>query len=162
MKRIDKNNYYLNIAETVLGRSTCLRRAFGAVIIKNDEIVATGYNGAPRARKNCNDLGFCIREQLKIPRGEQYEMCRSIHAEQNAIISAARKDMIGGVLYIVGKEVQTKDYVERAMPCAMCKRTIINSGIEKVVIRDTETKYREIDVEDLIANDESLEGIRGY
>ena len=102
MQRVDKNNYYLDIAEAVLERSTCIRRAFGAVIVKNDEIISTGYNGAPRGRKNCGDLGYCMREKLNIPRGERYEMCRSVHAEQNAIISAARKDVIGSTLYLVG------------------------------------------------------------
>lgn len=92
MKRRNKNNYYLDVAETILNRSTCIRRNFGAVIVKNDEIISTGYNGAPRGRKNCLDLEFCMREKLEIPRGERYELCRSVHAEQNAIISASRKD----------------------------------------------------------------------
>ena len=131
MKRIDKNNYYLDIAESALERSTCLRRKWGAVIVKDDEIISTGYNGAPRGRKNCNDIGTCIREELNVPRGERYELCRSVHAEQNAIISAARKDMIGATLYEVGVDAKTGKYVENAMPCAMCKRFIINSGIEK-------------------------------
>ena len=100
MKRIDKNNYYLDIAEATLERATCLRKKWGAVIVKNDEIISTGYNGAPRGRKNCDDLGYCIREQLNIPRGERYELCRSVHAEQNAIISASRSEMIGATLYI--------------------------------------------------------------
>ena len=98
MKRIDKNNYYLDMAEAACERSTCLRRKWGAVIVKDDEIVSTGYNGAPRGRANCTDLKRCIREELNVPRGERYELCRSVHAEQNAIISAARKDMIGSTL----------------------------------------------------------------
>ena len=81
MKRIDKENYYLDIAESVLERSTCIRRCFGSVIVKNDEIISTGYNGAPRGRKNCVDLGYCTREKLNIPRGERYELCRSVHGE---------------------------------------------------------------------------------
>ena len=162
MNRIDKNNYYLDIAESSLERSTCLRRKWGAVIVKDDEIVSTGYNGAPRGRKNCNDLGYCIREELNIPRGERYELCRSVHAEQNAIISAQRKDMLGSTLYLVGVDAKTNKYVESSMPCSMCKRFIINSGIKKIIIRDTKTKYREIDVNDLIINDDSLSGSLGY
>ncbi len=95
MKRIDKENYYLDIAETVLERSTCLRRCYGAIVVKNDEIVSTGYNGAPRGRKNCMDLGYCTREAMNVPSGERYELCRSVHAEMNAIISAARRDTLG-------------------------------------------------------------------
>lgn len=160
--RIDKINYYLDIAETVTERATCLRRCWGAVIVKNDEIISTGYNGAPRGRKNCTDVGFCIREKLNVPRGERYELCRSVHAEQNAIISASRRDTIGATLYIVGVDTKTREYVEKSMPCAMCKRTIINSGIEKVIIRDNKEEYREIDVQEFIDNDESLEGSKGY
>ena len=88
MNRISKENYYLDIAESVLERSTCLRRMYGAIIVKNDEIISTGYNGAPRGRKNCSELGFCARQKLNIKSGEKYELCRSVHAEQNAIISA--------------------------------------------------------------------------
>ena len=160
--RVDKINYYLDIAESVLERSTCARRAFGAVIVKNDEIVSTGYNGAPRGRKNCNDLGYCMREKLNIPRGERYEMCRSVHAEQNAIISAARKDIIDSTLYLVGKELSSKEYVKNAMPCMFCKRFIINAGIKKIVVRNTRTDYTIVDVENFIENDDSLEGVFGY
>ena len=162
MKRIDKNNYYLDLAEAEAERATCLRRKWGAVIVKDDEIISTGYNGAPRGRKNCTDIGTCIREELNIPRGERYELCRSVHAEQNAIISAARKDMLGSTLYEVGVDVKTGKYVENSMPCAMCKRFIINSGIKKMIFRDTKTKYREIDVQDLIDIDDSLNGTKGY
>lgn len=162
MERIDKNNYYLNIAESALERSTCIRRKWGVVIVKNDEIIATGYNGAPRGRKNCNDLGYCKREKMNIPRGERYEMCRSVHAEANAIISAERKDMIDSTLYMVGKEVSNGDYVKDAMPCAMCKRMIINSGIEKIIVRVTKNEYNTIYVKDFIENDETLEMVTGY
>ena len=143
-------------------RSTCARRAFGAVIVNNDEIISTGYNGAPRGRKNCTDLGYCMREKLEIPRGERYEMCRSVHAEQNAIISAARKDIIGSTLYLVGKEVSTGEYVKNAMPCMFCKRFIINAGIKKIVVRNTKDEYTEVDVNTFIENDDSLEGVFGY
>ena len=160
--RIDKINYYLDIAETCLKRSTCLRRCFGAIIVKNDEIISTGYNGSPRGRKNCSDLGYCTREKLGIPRGERYELCRSVHAEENCIISASRKDMIGSTMYLVGKNYKDNTYVENARPCSMCKKAIINSGIEKIYIRDNEKDYTLINVNDFILNDESLEGTFGY
>lgn len=162
MERIDKINYYLDIAETVIERGTCLRRNFGAIIVKNDEIISTGYVGAPRGRKNCCDLGYCTREKLNIPRGERYELCRSVHAEQNAIISASRRDTIDSTLYLVGKNYKDHSYVENANPCALCKRMIINSGIKEVIIRDTKKKYRIIKVQEYIDNDESLEKILGY
>ena len=101
MGRIDKENYYLDIAQAALERSTCLRRCYGAIIVQNDEIISTGYNGAPRGRKNCADLGYCTREAMKIPSGERYELCRSVHAEANAIISAARSETIGATHYMV-------------------------------------------------------------
>lgn len=162
MERVEKNNYYLDVAESVLERGTCLRRLFGAIIVKNDEIISTGYVGAPRGRQNCTDLNFCMREKLNIPRGERYEMCRSVHAEQNAIISASRKDMIGSTLFLVGKEVKTWEYVNNAAPCMFCKRFIINSGISKVIVRDSKEEYRIIDVNDFITNDDSLQGDFGY
>ena len=162
MTRTDKINYYLDIAETVAERGTCLRRNFGAIIVCNDEIVSTGYNGAPRGRANCMDLGVCIREKLGIPRGERYEICRSVHAEANAIISASRKEMLGATLYLAGKDAKTAEYVENASSCAMCKRQIINAGITQVIIRLTKTEYTVVQVADWIANDESLLGTFGY
>lgn len=162
MTRIDKQNYYLDIAETVIERGTCLRRNFGAIIVKNDQIVSTGYVGAPRGRKNCCDLGYCTRAIKNIPRGERYELCRSVHAEANAIIHAPREQMFGATLYLVGKDATTQEYVENANACAMCKRMIINAGIERVVIRDTKTNYRTVNVTDWIENDDSLDAILGY
>ena len=162
MPRRDKTNYYLDIAETVLERGTCLRRSFGAIIVANDQIISTGYVGAPRGRVNCSDIGFCTREKLNVPRGERYELCRSVHAEANAIIHAARQDMLGSTLYLVGRECLTGEYVQNANPCSMCKRMIINAGIAKVVVRDTHEQYREIDPMDWVTNDEPLEGTRGY
>lgn len=162
MSRRDKINYYLDIAQSVLARGTCLRRNYGAIIVKNDEIVSTGYVGAPRGRKNCSDLGYCTREKLNIPRGERYELCRSVHAEQNAIISAPRSAMIGATLYLVGVDYATKELVENAAPCSMCKRTIINSGITTVIVRNSQTEYTRFDVDSWIENDESLDGILGY
>lgn len=162
MERRDKQNYYLDLAEMVSQRGTCLRRLYGAVIVKNDEVIATGYVGAPRGRKNCSDLKVCIRQKLQIPRGERYEMCRSVHAEANAIISAPRDKMIGSSLYLVGREVADGSYVKNASSCSMCKRMIINAGISTVYIRDTKDSYRVVRVQDWVDNDESLEGVTGY
>ncbi|RPF43433.1 dCMP deaminase [Hydrogenoanaerobacterium saccharovorans] len=163
MMRRDKINYYLDIAETVLSRGTCMRRNFGAIIVKNDQIISTGYVGAPRGRKNCTDLGYCTRERLKVPRGTRYELCRSVHAEANAIIHAQRSDTIDSTLYLVGREYESGDYVKNANPCAMCKRLIINAGITTVIVRDDKENYRTISVVDeWVMNDESLDDIVGY
>ena len=154
MERISKDNYYLDIAQTVLERATCLRRVYGAIIVKNDEIISTGYNGAPRGRKNCVDLGFCTREELCVPRGERYELCRSVHAEANAIISAARRDMVGATLYLVGRNAQTRELLNDATSCSMCRRTVINAGIARVVIRRTPTEYEVVNVQDWVNEDD--------
>ena len=137
--RTSKQNYYLDIADSVLERSTCLRRKYGAIIVRNDEIISTGYNGAPRGRRNCSDLGHCTRETLRIPSGERYELCRSVHAEANAIISASRRDMIGASIYLVGRDARTGELLHDAMSCSMCKRQIINAVIDRVIIRTGET-----------------------
>ena len=158
MERISKENYYLDIAETVLERATCLRRVYGAIIVTNDEIISTGYNGAPRGRKNCVDLGRCAREAMHVPRGERYELCRSVHAEANAIISAARRDMVGGTLYLAGKDAVTGEILSDATSCAMCRRLIINAGLEKVVIRTSSTDYTVVDVRQWIAEDDPIPG----
>lgn len=162
MSRRDKTNYYLDLADVVSKRGTCLRRNYGAVIVNNDEVISTGYVGAPRGRQNCSDLGICIRQKLDIPRGERYELCRSVHAEANAIISAEREKMIGATLYLSGREVVTGELIANSCCCSMCKRMVINAGIQTVVVRDTENEYRVIDVQDWIENDESIEGIMGY
>lgn len=161
-KRRDKTNYYLDLAEVVSKRCTCLRRWYGAVIVKNDEVISTGYVGAPRGRKNCNDLGKCIREEMNIPRGERYELCRSVHAEANAIISASRDKMIGSSIYLAGTDARTGEYIANSNSCSMCKRMIINAGIEKVYVRDDKNHYRKIEVRDWIEQDESLDGVLGY
>lgn len=160
--RRDKSNYYLDLAEMVSQRGTCLRRHYGAVIVKDDEVVSTGYVGAPRGRKNCSDIGTCIRQKMNIPRGERYELCRSVHAEANAIISAPRERMIGSSLYLVGIEVDTGEYIANSNSCSMCKRLIINAGIDKVYIRDNKDEYRVVSVSQWIDDDESLEGVFGY
>ena len=162
MDRVSKYNYYLDIAQTVAERSTCLRRMYGAIIVKDDVIVSTGYNGAPRGRKNCSDLGTCIRETMGIPSGERYEMCRSVHAEANAIIAAARERMLGATLYMVCVNPKDGALMAGTSSCMMCKRLIINAGISKVVVRDTKEDFRIIDVAEWIENDDSLSGKFGY
>ena len=154
--RTSKENYYLNIADAVLNRSTCLRRKYGAIIVRNDEIISTGYNGAPRGRVNCTELGRCTRDELGIPSGQRYELCRSVHAEANAIISAARRDMLGGTLYLVGRDAKTQELLADTMPCSMCKRHIINAGITQVVVRTGPESYEVIHVRDWVFHDESL------
>jgi len=162
VERVSKENYYLDIAQTVAERSTCLRRKFGSIIVKNDVIVSTGYNGSPRGRKNCDDLGSCYREKLGIPRGERYELCRAIHSEQNAIIAAPREQMLGATLYMVCVSPEDGSVYGGTSSCSMCKRVIINAGIEKVVIRDDATHFRVINVSEWIENDDSLSGQFGY
>ena len=123
MERVSKHNYYLDIAQTVAERSTCLRKKYGAIIVKNDVIVSTGYNGAPRGRKNCTDMGECLRDKLSIPSGTKHEICYAIHAEQNAIIQAAKlgSSIDGATLYCTHQ------------PCVICAKMIVNSGISRVI-----------------------------
>ena len=156
MERVSKENYYLDIAQTVTERATCLRRVYGAIIVKNDEIISTGYNGAPRGRRNCVDLGCCTREVMRVPRGERYELCRSVHAEANAIISASRRDMVGGTIYLVGRDARTGELLPDADSCAMCRRQIINAGLERIVIRRTPTEFEVVPIARWIDEDDSL------
>ena len=142
MDRISKANYYLDIAQTVLERATCLRRVYGAIIVKNDA--------------NCVDLGYCSREAMQVPRGERYELCRSVHAEANAIISASRRDMVGGTLYLVGRDARTGELLGDATSCSMCRRLVINAGLKEVVIRRTATAFDVVDVADWVAEDDLL------
>ena len=162
MERVSKHNYYLDIAQTVAERATCLRKKYGSIIVKNDVIVSTGYNGSPRGRKNCSDINFCMRDKLHIPRGERYELCRSVHAEANAIIAAARERMLGATIYMVCVDPTSGDVVPGTSSCMMCKRQIINAGIETVIIRDSKDEYRVVNVQDWIENDDSLSGTFGY
>ena len=157
MNRVDKENYYLDIAQSVLERSTSLRRQYGAIIVRNDEIVSTGYNGAPRGRKNCVDLGRCTREELQVPSGQRYELCRSVHAEANAIISASRNECIGGDIYLVGHDAKTGAILPDATSCSMCRRMIINAGLRRVVIRNSRTEFTIVQVQDWIDQDDTLE-----
>ena len=162
MERISKENYYLDIAQTVAERATCLRRKFGAIIVKNDVIISTGYNGAPRGRQNCSDINYCFRDKMQIPRGERYELCRSVHAEANAIIAASREQMLGATLYMVCVSPEDGSVFGGTSSCMMCKRQVINAGIAQVVIRDTKDEYRIVDVKDWVENDDSLSGVFGY
>ena len=155
-QRRDKTDYYLDIAQAVAGRGTCLRRHYGAIIVKNDEIISTGYNGAPRGRKNCIDLNHCVREELNVPSGERYELCRSVHAEANCIISASRRDMLGATLYLACLDGKTGELLAGTNSCTMCKRQVINAGIQTVIIRDTKDEFRVIDVNRWIEDDDSL------
>ena len=135
-KRISKRDYYLQIADAVSKRSTCIRRQYGAVIVKNDEIVSTGYNGSVRGDVNCCDTGQCERERQGVKPGERYELCKSVHAEQNAIISAGREKTIGATLYLSGTEDGKR--LINCQPCAMCDRFIRNAGISSVESWGTE------------------------
>ncbi len=148
MKRPTKSQYYVDIAKAVAMRSTCLRRRFGAVIVKNDQIISTGYNGAPRQTTNCIDLGYCFRQEKNIPPGQNYELCRAVHAEMNAVIHASRLDMVGADLYLVGIEVESGEMVSQVIPCLLCKRVIINAGISRVVLPDNPVGFKYIDVDD--------------
>ena len=159
-KRIDKINYYLNIAETVAQRSTCLRKKSGAVIVNHDEIVSTGYSGAPRGRDNCIELGYCSKKKF-FPnlRHAGYDACRSVHAEMNAIISSSRKDMIDSTLYLVQVRTDSGNYEEEPGCCQMCRKLIINSGIKTVIVRDgSEKGYKITDVQEWVENDDLLNG----
>lgn len=158
--RVDKINYYLNIAKAVAQRSTCLRKKIGCVIVNNDEIISTGYSGAPRGRKNCIDVGYCCKKKF-FPdvRHAGYDACRSVHAEQNAIISASRKNMIGSVLYLVSYRPEKGEYDEGATACQMCRKMIINAGIENVIVRGkTDEEYIITNVKEWIEHDDLLEG----
>ena len=145
MKRRDKINYYLDIAETVLERSTCLRRNFGAIIVKNDQIISTGYNGAPRGRQNCSDTDICSRDRLNIPKGQRYELCR-----------ASRADLIGSDIYLACHDAKTGMIDGNIEPCMMCKRYIINAGISRVIVRKTKDEYKIIYVSSWIENEETI------
>lgn len=155
-KRRDKINYYLDFAETVLKRGTCLYYNSGAVIVKNNEIIAAGYNGAPRCRANCIDLGYCTWDKLSSEKKERCELCRGVHAEVNAVLTASRKDMTGATLYLAERDVKTHSLCKEKEPCGICRRIIINAGISTVIIRNTPDVYTVINVESWIEKDDSL------
>ncbi|MCL2213285.1 MAG: dCMP deaminase family protein [Oscillospiraceae bacterium] len=162
MERVNKINYYLDIAQAVASRSTCLRRRFGAIIVKNDNIVSTGYNGAPRGRQNCSDRMSCVRDKLGIPRGERYEMCRSVHAEANAIIAASRDSMLGATLFMACTDPKSGEVMGGLDSCAMCKRLLLNAGVEKIIVReDNSGGYKAIMTAEWVKNDDT-DGVFGY
>lgn len=132
--RPTKRQYYLELAHVVAKRGTCLRRNYGAVIVSNDQIVATGYTGAPRGVTNCTT---CLREELKVPKGQNYELCRSVHAEVNAIIHAGRERCLGSIMYLVGIE-RNSEAILSDLPCNMCQRVIQNAGISTIVTYNNE------------------------
>jgi len=165
MSRPDKDHYYLDIAAVVAKRSTCLRRHFGAIIVKADQIISTGYVGAPRGSVNCIDLHDCPREKAGIPSGERYELCRSVHAEMNAIIHAARQEMIGATLYLACLSPQTGERVVGVRPCKLCARMIINAGIDWVVANGPDGGVIRYAVQDWVRQDRGVwaeENIHGY
>ena len=137
MERPSKVKYYLDIAAAVAARSTCIRRQYGAVIVKNDIIVSTGYNGTARGLVNCCDLNECYREAHNIPHGQQYEKCKAVHAEANAIINASRDEMCGAILFLAGFE--NGERMKNPTPCEMCSRMITNSGIRRVISCEDDT-----------------------
>jgi dCMP deaminase len=136
---MSKEQYYLQLAADAAKRSTCLKRNYGAILVKDDRIISTGYNGAPRGRKNCTDIGSCPR--LQVPSNTDYSLCRSVHAEANAIIHANYSDMIDSVLYLAGWDCLTGKEVEVTEPCPMCKRMIINAQINRVIVPDGKDGY---------------------
>ena len=142
--RLGKDEYYVNIAHAVSERSTCLRRHYGVVIVNNDEIIATGYNGNPRGMKNCCEIGVCSKEDVNHNSSpDSYNICRSVHAEMNALISASRSDTIGATLYIYGFDVDEQLALDNPVPCPICLRMIQNAGISRIVNRqgDVECMY---------------------
>ncbi|MBN1272665.1 MAG: dCMP deaminase family protein [Candidatus Aminicenantes bacterium] len=143
IKRISKDDYYLGIAREVSLRSTCFRRMIGAIIIRDDQIISTGYVGAPRKTKDSFEHNYCLRDKLNIPHGQRYELCRSVHAEQNAIINAARAgvSLLGGDMYIFGCVTKTKKPID-AFPCFICKKMIINAGLNRVISSTADGKKK--------------------
>ena len=148
--RPSKERYYLDIARQVAQRSTCRRRKFGSVIVRDDQIVATGYVGAPRKTKDCFERGYCLREKLNIPHGQNYELCRSVHSEMNAIINAARAgvSILGGDIYIWGSD--EKGNPINTFPCFLCKKMIINAGLKRVICSQENGDYKIYNVSDWV------------
>jgi dCMP deaminase len=149
--RTSKDQYYLGIAREVSTRSTCFRRAIGAIIVRDDQIISTGYVGSPRKTKDSLEHGFCLRDKLGIPHGQRYELCRSVHAEQNAIINASRAgvSLLGGDMYIYGSAPGTAAPIN-AFPCYICKKMLVNCGLDRVVCSSTEGGALIFRVEDWI------------
>ncbi len=149
-KRPPKDKYYLDIAKQIAQRSTCLRNKLGAIIVKDDVIVAAGYVGAPRKTKDCFERGNCLRNEMNIPHGQRFELCRSVHAEQNAIINAARSGatVLGGDMFIYGETM--KGELFNAVPCFICKKMIINAGLNRVICSMKDGSYKVFNVQDWV------------
>ena len=160
MERIGKADYYLNIALEVSRRGTCLRRNYGAVIVNHDEMISAGYTGAPRGTRNCSDIRYCARSNMGVPSGERYELCRSVHAEMNAIIHASRREALGGTMYLMGVDMEDGRPLQAgAEPCRLCKRVIINAGLNKVVTRNGNGDVIGHDVRDWVTHEDQDYGI---
>jgi dCMP deaminase len=151
-KRVSKIDYYMNITKEVARRSTCFRATHGSIIVKDDQIISTGYNGAPRKTKDCLERGNCLRDELSIPSGQRYEMCRSVHAEQNAIINSARAgvSLLGGTIYLYSEKLGKAGSSQMidALPCFICKKMIINSGLKDMVASRADGSYKVYQIED--------------
>ncbi len=150
-RRISKEEYYMNIAKEVASRATCFRMHHGAIIVKDDQIIATGYNGAPRKTKDCFERNNCIRNELGILSGQRYEICRSVHSEQNAIINAARSgtSLLDGTMYLYSVKIDDKglELPFDAYPCFICKKMIINSGIKYLIVYQSDGKLKKYDIQ---------------
>lgn len=146
-KRLNWQDYFLNIADAVGKRATCLRRSYGAIVVKDNIIISTGYNGAPRGLANCSDLGICQREVLKVPAGQRYELCSAVHAEQNAIINGEPSRMKDATIYIVG--FNADGTLASGKPCLLCRRMILNAQIKNVVYLDSDGATVDIDPIDI-------------
>ena len=147
--RPSKDQYYLDIAKAVSKRGTCIKIEMGAVIIRDDQIISTGYCGAPRGTKSSQEHGFCLRRELGIPSGHRYEICRSVHAEQNAIVNAARagSSLLGGDMYIYGKRHGMEEALD-AFPCFICKKMLINCGLKRVICSLKDGGYKVFNVDE--------------
>lgn len=150
-QRISKINTYLNVAETFAYRSTCIKRKYGAVVVKDDTVISTGYNGSPRGLENCCDIGICPRIELGMHQGEGYGICRAVHAEQNALLNCSKEQTMGADLYLAGVNPEDNT-VHKAKPCPLCARLIIQAGIKNVFMRigESEEEYMMISAKDLV------------
>ena len=150
--RISKNEYYINIARETASRSACFRAKHGAIIVNNDQIISTGYVGAPRKTKDCFERNNCLRRELNIPSGQRYELCRSVHSEQNAIINATRSgvSLLGGTMYLFSAIINSDDSekIINAYPCFICKKMIVNSGLERIVCHQSDGSLKEYLISD--------------
>jgi dCMP deaminase len=161
-KKISKDEYYLKIAQTVGIKSNCLMVGHGAIIVKDDQIISTGYVGSPRKTLDCAKLGYCIRRKKQVKSGKGYEICRSVHAEMNAIINAARAgvSLLGADMFLSASKRQADDFkLVNAYPCILCKKMIINAGISRFVGNNEEGEIKVYQVSDWVKDWETLEDL---